>query len=301
MKLLEQARGILQRHCREDHLALSVMPGVHLMRFGWRSLPVISTQYACMALVLQGTKSVEFGGEALEYGAGQYLLASMDVPTASRVVNASSRQPLLALAIEIELDAVRQVVERCDELPRIAPQSAVQVYDADEELLDSVVRMLRLLDRRQQIGPLQPLLRQEVYYRLLSGGAGSRLIEVCRHGSASNRIAEAIGWMREHFAEAFLVEELAHQVGMSVASFHQHFRDVTGMPPVRYQKRLRLIEARRLLVMEALGIGDASFRVGYQSHSQFSRDYRLYFGRLPKDDIRAVAQGEIAIDAYRPA
>ena len=279
---------------------MSAMPGVHLMRFGWRSLPLVSTQFPCMALVLQGTKSVEFGGQHLEYGAGQYLLVSVDVPAASRIVNASKTHPLLAIAVEIDFAELKEVIQRCDVLQQLSPQSAITVFDAGIELLEAVVRLLRLLDRPEEVRPLAPLVRQEIFYRLLSGASGSRLLEICRNGSPSSRIADAIAWLRKHFAEGFIVPDLARHVGMSPASFHQHFKAVTGMTPIHYQKRIRLQEARKSLLLDSIDIGEASFRVGYQSHSQFSKDYRQYFGRLPKDDVRAHSRKEHSIEAYTP-
>ena len=279
---------------------MSVMPGVHLMRFGWTSLPLVSTQSPCMAMVLQGTKSVEFGGAHLEYGAGQYLLASIDLPATSRIVNASKTHPLLAVAVQIDFAELREVIQRCDALPPLSPQSGIEVFEADVELLEAVVRLLRLLDTPEHARPLAPLVRQEILYRLLSGPSGSRLLEICRNGSPSNRIAEATAWIQKHFAEGFMVGELAHHVGMSPSSFHQHFKAVTGMTPIQYQRRIRLHEARRSLLFDSIDIGEASFRVGYQSHSQFSKDYRQYFGRLPKDDVVAHSHNEVSIEAYTP-
>jgi AraC-like DNA-binding protein len=274
------------------------MPGVHLMRFGWKSLPLVSTQFPCMALVLQGTKSVEFGGHHLEYGAGQYLLASVDLPAASMIVNASRAEPLLAVAVQIDFTELKDVIQRCDVLPRLNPQSGVKVFDADIDLLEAVVRLLGLLNRPEHARALAPLVRQEILYLLLSAPSGSRLLEICRNGSPSSRIADAIAWLQKHFAEGFMVAELAHHVGMSPSSFHQHFKAVTGMTPIQYQKRIRLQEARKSLLLDSIDVGDASFQVGYQSHSQFSKDYRRYFGRLPKDDVLAHSRKELSIEGY---
>src|SRR5262245_14522762 len=141
--LRTEARSILVRHCADDGLSMSVMPGVHLMRFGWTSLPMIAMQSPCMAMVIQGTKSVEFGGKHLEYGAGQYLLASIDLPATSRIVNASKTHPLLAVAVQIEFAELKEVMQRCEELPRSIPQSGINVFEADVELLETVVRLLR--------------------------------------------------------------------------------------------------------------------------------------------------------------
>ena len=276
------------------------MPGMHLMRFGWRSLPLVAMQSPCMAMVIQGTKSVEFGGQQLEYGAGQYLLASVDLPAVSRIVNASKTHPLLAVAVQIDFAELKRVMQHCDALPRASPQSGIIVFEADIELLDAVVRLLRLLDAPEHAGPLAPLVRQEILYRLLSGPSGSRLLEICRNGSPSSRVAEATGWIQKHFAEGFLVGELARHVGMSPSSLHQHFKAATGMTPIQYQKRIRLQEARKGLLLDSLAIGEAGFRVGYQSHSQFTQDYRRYFGRLPKHDLAAYSQGGLSVAAYTP-
>jgi AraC-like DNA-binding protein len=298
--LAREAKSILMRHCEGDRLSMSVLPGVHIMRFGWASLPMVSTQYPCMALVLQGIKSIQFGTENLEYGAGQYLLASVDLPATSRIVNASKAHPLLALAVQIDFAELREVADRCDVLPPVGDPSGIQVFDAGADLMEAVVRLLRLLDTPQHAKPLAPLIRQEVLYRLLSGPSGSRLLEVSHSGSASNRIAEATAWIRKNYANGFLVEDLAHHLGMSPSSLHQHFRHVTGMTPIQYQKRIRLQNARKSLLLDSLDIGEASFRAGYQSHSHFSRDYRQYFGRLPKDDVAAHARGSVSIGAYLP-
>jgi AraC-like DNA-binding protein len=298
--LLREARQILIRHCEPDRLSTSAAPGLLLMRFGWTSLPMTSIQYPCLAMVLQGTKSVEFGGRRLEYGAGEYLLASVDLPAASRIVNADRRHPLLAFAVPIDFAEVKETTRRCAAPSHWPPPPGLRVFRADAPLLDAVVRLLALLDTPEDAEALAPLVRQEILYRLLTGPAGARLIEICRNGSPSSRVADAIAWLREHFAEGFLVEDMARQVGMSSSSLHQHFKAVTGMTPIQYQKRIRLHEARRSLLLDCVDVGEASFRVGYQSHSQFSKDYRHYFGRLPKQDAIAYRRQEFSIEAYTP-
>lgn len=298
--LWREAQAILLRHAIEDRLCASVLPGLHLMRFGWASRPLVSMYSPCMALVIQGAKSLDFGATHLEYGAGQYLLTSIDMPVTSRIVSATGRCPLLAMGIEIDFAELEQVIRRCDTLPPSQSQPGISVFEADTDLLEAIVRLLRLLDTPEHARALTPLIQQEILYRLISGPAGSRLLEISRHDSPSNRVAKALGWIQKHFAQAFMVGELARHAGMSASSFHQHFRAVTGMTPIQYQRRLRLHEARRILFVDSLDIGEASLRVGYQSHSQFSKDYRQYFGRLPKDDVAAYADGTVSIAAYSP-
>jgi AraC-like DNA-binding protein len=224
----------------------------------------------------------------------------MDLPATSRIVNASKTHPLLAVAVDIDSAELKEVIQRCDVLPTAGSQSGLTVFEADAELLESVVRLLRLMDTPQHAMPLAPLVRQEILYRLLAGASGSRLLEICRNGSPSNRIAEAAAWIQNRFAEGFMVAELAHHVGMSPSSFHQHFKAITGMTPIQYQRRIRLQEARKSLLFDSIDIGEASFRVGYQSHSQFTKDYRRYFGRLPKDDLIVYAHSGASTMAYTP-
>ena len=190
------------------------------------------------------------------------------------------------------------MIRRCAVLPAARPQSAIDVFDADVALWEAVVRMLRLLDTPEHATALAPLIRQEILYRLLSGPSGTRLLEISRHNSPSHRIARALRWLQKQFAKAFMVNDLARRVGMSPSSFHQHFKAMTGMTPIQYQRRIRLHEARKLLLADSLSIGEASYRVGYQSPSQFTKDYRRCFSRLPKDDIQAHAVERVTFSRY---
>jgi AraC-like DNA-binding protein len=224
------------------------------------------------------------------------------VPVTSRIVEGSAEKPLLSVALDLDPVELREVMQRCDHLPGIQSAPGLDVFAADDGLIEAVVRLLRLLDTPEHAKALGPLIRQEILYRLLIGPAGPRLLEICRNGSPASRVSEATAWIRKNYAEGLRIADLAHQVGMSPSSLHQHFKTMTGMTPVQYQRQVRLQEARRSLFFEKADVGEASLRAGYQSHSQFSKDYRQYFGRLPKADALAYARGEAApIDAYSPA
>lgn len=299
---LAECRSLLLRHRRTDGLSMSVLPGMHLMRFGWPSLPLVHIQTPCMAMVLQGSKGISFAGGELTYRAGQYALAAIDLPATSCIAEGTMEEPLLAVGIDLSVAELREVASRCDHLPAVGTTRGLEVFDADAGLLESVVRLLRLLDTPQHVKPLGPLLRQEVLYRLLAGPGGPRLLEICRHGSPASRVSEVTSWIRRNYAEGLRIAELARIAGMSPSSFHQHFKSITGMTPVQYQRRVRLQEGRRSLFLDHLDVGEASLRAGYQSASQFSKDYRGYFGRLPKADVMAYHRGEsAAIHAYSPA
>ena len=163
--LRKEALSILLRHAEEDRLTRNALPGLHLMRFGWVSRPLVTVQsMRCMALVIQGVKTLDFGTTHLEYGAGQFLLSSIDMPSTSKILSATGRSPLLALAVEIDFEELKQVIGRCDKLPASSPQSAVDVFHADPDLWGAVIRLLRLLDTPQHAAALTPLIRQEILY-----------------------------------------------------------------------------------------------------------------------------------------
>ena len=177
----------------------------------------------------------------------------------------------MALAVEIDFEELKQVIGRCDKLPTSSPQSAVDVFHADPDLWGAVIRLLRLLDTPQHAAALTPLIRQEILYRLLAGPSGSRLLEISRQDSPSNRIARALTWLQKQFTKGFMVDDLARRVGMSPSSFHQHFKAITGMTPIQYQRRIRLHEARKLLLVDSLGIGRRAIASVIRAHRSSRR------------------------------
>jgi len=200
--------------------------------------------------------------------------------------------------MKIEADRLKAIMCRVSlETSAIAPDEmrGVAVNTAPAELLDASVRLLRLLARPHDIPAMAPLIEQEILYRLLTGPFGPRLVQIAMTESPSNKIARAIAWLRENFTRPLRVEELSECVGMSVSSLHHHFKAVTAMTPMQYQKQLRLQEARRLMLIERLDVGTAGYSVGYQSPSQFSREYSRLYGLSPLRDVRA-AQERIAAE-----
>lgn len=280
--------SILARHTGEDRLHETIVPGLRLMRWSAPSLPIYASRYSCLALLVQGAKSLRFGDEELCYGAGQYLLAPVDLPVTSRITQASPARPLLGLAVSIDAEALRQVTRRVAELPLGEVGSAIAVHPTDASLLDAVVRLARLLDQPEHAAGLAPAITQEILYWLLVGPSGGRLLQLARHDSPSQRITRAMLLLREQFASPLRVEDLAKHAGMSASSFHDHFKAICSLTPLQYQKHLRLQEGRRLLLAEALDVGSAAFQVGYESPSHFGKDYRRYFGRSPREDITAM-------------
>lgn len=250
--------------------------------------PLHTAQWPCFALVAQGAKSLMLGTEVFRYGVGNYLVVSLDVPVVSQVTEASAELPHLGLGIAIRSDSLKELLGRIS-IPQpstsIEAIRGVAVNTATPELLDATLRLLRLLDRPADIPAMAPLLEQEILYRLLTGPHGPALLRIAQANSPGNKIAKATSWLRSHYTQQLRIEELAGHVGMSPSSLHHHFSAVTAMSPMQYQKRLRLHEARRLLLIERLDVGTAGYRVGYQSPSQFSREYSRLYGVSPLHDI----------------
>jgi AraC-like DNA-binding protein len=234
-----------------------------------------------LCLILQGRKEMTFGEHTFRLGAGQCALVSHDLPIVSRVREA----PYLVLLLNVEVDVLRSLYEDVGELAPATEARALEVHRADSRLLDALSRYLALTDSEMDARVLGPMLLKEIHYRLLSAPFGHMLRSLIRHDSYASSIARAIALLRRDFRSPMVVEELARSVGMSVSSFHKHFKAVTSSSPLQYQKSLRLLEARRMLVACGASVTTAAFEVGYESPTQFSREYARKFGRPPSKEM----------------
>lgn len=263
-------------------------PGLLMFRIDQPHLDACSVYEPCVALIVQGSKRLLLGDETLHYGADRYLIATMDLPVRTAVLEASRAQPYLAVALRLDW---REIASLMQELPPAPAQTlasdgrAMSTGAVTAPLLDAFDRLLALLDHPDDLAALAPLVRREIHYRLLTGEAGARLRQMATVDTQSHQVARAIAILNTRFAEALPVETLAREAGMSLSTFHQHFKALTAMSPLQYQKQLRLTEARRLMLSERLDASTAAFRVGYESPSQFSREYRRLFGTPPSKDI----------------
>nr|WP_086491859.1 AraC family transcriptional regulator [Novosphingobium panipatense] len=244
----------------------------------------------CMCIVAQGTKWATFGGNQLEYRAGQALVIGIETPSVGRVVRASRGEPCLVLAFELDLSIMRHVAAALDELsgPGNEAGSGILVTDFQGPLADCAFRLVRLLDTPQAIPTLYPNIMQEIAYWLLSGPQGGDIARMTLAASPSRPIIEALHCLRDRFREPVRIEELAAIARLSPSAFHRQFKALTLVTPLQYQKQLRLLEARRLLITDALNVETAAFQVGYESPSQFSREYARTFGAPPKRDVVAM-------------
>lgn len=238
-------------------------------------------------VIAQGSKEVRLGDRALQYDPAHYLIASATLPITSRVIEASADRPYLGIIIALDPTLVGSVmVEAGQPAPRM-PSSlpAIDVSPLDAGLLDPVVRLVRLIESPADARFLLPMIKREIVYRLLSGEQMGRVRQIAALGGDANPIAKAINRLRKDFDEPIRIEDLARDLGMSVSGFHHHFKAMTAMSPLQFQKQLRLQEARRLMVGEQLDATSAGFRVGYDDASQFSREYKRLFGAPPMRDV----------------
>jgi AraC-like DNA-binding protein len=264
-----------------------VFPGLFLGRSSRLTERMHSVFKPAFCVIAQGSKQVLLGEDVFRYDPGHYLISTVDLPIVSQVVEASKEQPYFSFRLNLDASLVASVMmESGIEIKKgDARAKAMDVSSIDANMLDAVVRLARLLDTPDEIQVLAPLIIREIVYRLLRGEQGARLSHLLSAGGDTRRISRAIGHLREHFDEPLKIEHIARELGMSVSGFHHHFKSVTAMSPLQFQKQIRLQEARRLMLGEDLDAASAGFRVGYEDPSYFSREYKKLFGAPPQRDI----------------
>jgi AraC-like DNA-binding protein len=286
---LAKLASAIERHTTADGPYDTAVPALRLSRFSAPSDVAALVYEPSLCVVARGSKEVLLGDETFRLNPAQLLLVSVDLPVTARVVEASPSRPYLAVRIALDPAVVGELLADRMAAPPLGPSArGLAVTPVEPLLLDPVCRLVTLLDSPPDIGPLAPLILREITYRVLSGPQGARLRQIASAGAPAQRIALAIRWLKDHFADPLRVDFLARHVSMSPSAFHLHFKNVTGMSPLQYQKRLRLQEARRLMLGEGLDAAEAAYRVGYESPSQFSREYRRMFGAPPRQDVAAL-------------
>ncbi|KQV70224.1 AraC family transcriptional regulator [Rhizobium sp. Root1220] len=264
--------------------------GLTILRSDHEKPPAHMVLKPALCIVVQGAKWTTVGNTRHEYRAGEALIVSVEIPAVGRVTQASPTEPYLGLIIEFDLGIMREVMEGLNARPTAKGDvgQAICVTDFQGPLAECVLRMVRLLGTPQAIPTLQPTIAREISYWLLTGPHGGEIAKLTMATSHSQRIVAAIHSLRDRFTEAVRIEELAEMAQLSPSAFHRNFKALTSMTPLQYQKRLRLLEARRLIISAAANIEAAAFQVGYESPSQFSREYARMFGAPPRRDAIAL-------------
>lgn len=290
-KHLAELRDLIDRHARSD-MSTSIS-GVMLSRQDV-SAHEQNMSGTVMALVAQGAKRLALGDRVYEYYPGQYLVASVDLPVTGRFLDASAEHPALGFGLVLDPMAVAELLLQAesDGVRRGygPPPSSMLVSDARPAMLDAVLRLLRLLDSPRDIAVLAPLIKREILWWLIEGEQGNAVRQLGLADSHLSHVSRAVRWIREHYAASFKVEDVAGFVGMSVSAFYRNFQAVTAMSPIQFQKQIRLHEARLLLATHPNDVTGVGYKVGYDSASQFSREYRRYFGTPPSQDARKLRE-----------
>jgi AraC-like DNA-binding protein len=264
------------------------VPGLLLTRRTAPTVPASATYEPSLAVVAQGRKRATLGGTTFIFNPSRYLLTSLDLPVICNVIEASEAVPYLCFVLKLEMPVVRELLSREEiKAPEAAPDSpAMATGETTAELLDACCRLMDLLTTPQDIPFLSGLIQREIIYRILRGPEGARLRAIATLGDQSQRTAKAIAWIKANYAKPLRVEDLAEIAGMGGSTLHHHFRALTAMSPLQYQKQLRLQAARGRMLMDGLDAASAAFEVGYESASQFNREYSRFFGQPPMRDIR---------------
>ncbi|MGC1549913.1 MAG: AraC family transcriptional regulator [Rhodanobacter sp.] len=291
----EELTAIVERFAPTEGVHTTSWGPLSFFRADAAGSPTCAMYEPGLGLALQGTKQILLGQEQFVHEAASYLVTSVDVPVSSKVMRATPQEPCLCLTFRLDVQRIREL------LPEITPARAaatsvrgLSLSPLDAGLLDPLLRLARLLDTPRDLPVLAPLIERELIYRLLTGEQGARLAQIATSGSQGHQVSRAIQWLRQHYDRPLRIEELAALVNMSSSSLHHHFRDITAMSPLQYQKQLRLHEARRLLLAEQCDVATAAHRVGYESPSQFSREYSRHFGAPPLRDVSRLRLADAA-------
>lgn len=288
---LEQQRvelaDLIERHTPKDGSFTTAVEAFFLSRYSQSSDFAPSLPKPALCIMAQGRKEVRLADEHFAYDPLNYLVVSVSIPISGRVLEVSPEKPVLALRLDIDPLEISTLISDAGPMgvPSRPAGRGLYVEPIDPPMLDAVLRLTRLLDTPKDIAMLAPLIRREILYRLLRSPQGYRLYEIASENSQTHRVTRAISWLNGNFEQPLRIDNLAREANLSVSTLHHRFKAVTAMSPLQYQKQLRLNEARRLMLIEGLDASAAGYRVGYESPSQFSREYSRLFGAPPVRDL----------------
>ena len=282
--------GLVEKFSKGEGMHPAAVTGLHCIKLSEPHMQLPSVYQPSVCVIVQGAKQVLLEDEIYRYAPPQFLAVSVDLPLVGQVIEATAASPYLCLAIDLDARMIADLIASSGDAgwSRGDTSRGLFVGEMDAALQDSTLRLARLLDTPRDIPVLAPLAMREFHYRILNSPYGPAIAQIAIAGSNTHKIGQIIRRIKTRLAEPIRVEELASMANMSASSFHQHFKAVTAMSPVQYQKRLRLTEARQILLAEKADAQSAAYRVGYQSVSQFSREYARMFGAPPMRDVQAI-------------
>ena len=278
---------LIYRHTCQDGTSATGVDALFVSRYSESSDFAPSLPQPALCILAQGRKEVRLADEQFAYDPLNYLVVSVSMPISGRVVEVSPDKPVLALRLDIDPVEINTLISDAGPIgvPSRPAGRGVYVEPIDPPMLDALLRLTRLLDTPKDIAMLAPLIRREILYRLLRSPMGYRLYEIATENSQTHRVSRAISWLNGNFEQPLRIDNLAREANLSVSTLHHRFKAMTAMSPLQYQKQLRLNEARRLMLSEGLDASAAGYRVGYESPSQFSREYSRQFGAPPVRDL----------------
>lgn len=290
MDTYQRLCDLIDKYCEPDGSVRTDIDPVWLYRTSSPSLKVPTIYKPCLCLIVSGTKEVTLGHEVFCYQPGQLLAASVDLPIVGHVTKASSEIPYRSLSLDLDPQILSELVTSMNMDIATDGESTrgLFVEQTSAELVNAVLRVVELIEHPQEIPVMLPLLMREVHYRLLQTGKGALIARLAMGGSNMQRISTVLQVIKNNFEKPLRVDELARHVNMSPSSFHHHFKQVTAMSPLQYQKRLRLTAARQIMLAEMKDAASAAYAVGYESTSQFSREYARMFGAPPMRDVTSI-------------
>lgn len=289
----EELTALIERLTPSEGVHATSWPALSLFRAGSPSVPTCAIYEPSLGLALQGAKQILLGQQSFVHQPGSYMVTAVDVPVSAQVLHASKKEPCLCLTYRLDVARVREMLPDVSGGPAAGSAPGISLSAVENDLLDPLLRLVRLLDSPRDLAVLGPLIEHELLYRLLTGEQGTRLAQIATSGTQGHQVSRAIEWLRRHYDEPLRIEDLAARVNMSASSLHHHFRAITAMSPLQYQKQLRLHEARRLLLADQCDVATAAHRVGYESPSQFSREYSRQFGAPPLRDVSRLRLAEV--------
>lgn len=288
---VEERNGVLKDRllkCLPHQSRLeTAIHGLALSRYDEEVSATRCFYYPMVAVVVQGFKRSMIGNQEANYGEGHCMVVGVDMPGVFHITHASPQSPFLSLSVKLDRHIITQLISEMPSIvaPQANPSNPVAISHVGEDLLDAFIRLVDLLDTPSRIPIFAPMILREIHFHLLAGSQGRCLRLFSTSGTQANQVAQAITWLRENYVQPLHIEKLAQRVNMAPSTFHRHFRQVTSLSPLQFQKRLRLYEAERLMLLEGKDASTAAVMVGYESGSQFSREYKRQFGAPPRRDV----------------